>query len=63
MGWINSQQQARDHNGQRNTCSACGHDGTAANPVVIDDEGWRVHRSHVGDASSGLYGREQATRR
>jgi hypothetical protein len=60
MGWINSRQFERDHNGQRNICAACGHDGTNADPLVLDD-GYRVHTSHTTDVNSGLYGRQQWT--
>jgi len=60
MGWINSTQFERDHNGLRNVCAADGRDGTEADPLVLDDEGSRVHRSHFEDVSSGLYGRRQA---
>jgi hypothetical protein len=62
MGWINSRQQKRDHNGQRNTCAACGHDGTSRDPLVLTNDGFRVHRSHTADPQSGLYGAEQAGR-
>lgn len=59
MGWINSSQFERDHNGQRNTCSACGHDATAGKPLVLSDEGYRVHQAHTRDPHSGFYGAEQ----
>lgn len=59
MGWINSEQFERDHNGLRNTCVACGHDGTEANPLVLDEEGSRVHLAHTRDRDSGFYGAEQ----
>lgn len=62
MGWINNAQFERDHNGQRNICAADGRDGTEADPLVLDDEGYRVHRSHLEDVSSGLYGRQQRGR-
>ncbi len=55
--WISPAQQRRDHNGQRNTCAACGHDSTANNPLVVDvTDGMRVHRSHFDDPRSGYYG-------
>jgi hypothetical protein len=60
MGWINNAQFERDHNGQRDTCAACGHDGTQARPLVLDDEGCRVHRDHTDDPASGMYGHRQA---
>ena len=59
MGWINGQQFERDHNGQRNICAACGHEGTDANRLRLDDEGYRVHTSHLVDVNSGLHGRQQ----
>lgn len=59
MGWISARQQQRDHNGQRNNCAGCGHDGTTADPLVKDNEGFRVHQSHTTDPNSGLYGQQQ----
>lgn len=59
MRWINSKQQQRDHNGQRNTCAACGHPGTGADPLVLSADGWRVHRSDTTDPRSGFYRQAQ----
>jgi hypothetical protein len=59
MGWINSGQFERDHNGLRNTCSACGHDATATNPLVLSADGSRIHQAHTRDNASGFYGAEQ----
>lgn len=57
--WISPAQLARDHNGQRNTCACCGHDGTTADPLVIGvEDGMRVHRSHYSDPRTGYYGQE-----
>jgi hypothetical protein len=57
--WVNDTQFERDHKGYRNTCSACGHDGTEADPLVVDVEGWRICRSHTEDPNSGMYGTAQ----
>lgn len=60
MGWINSQQQKRDHTGLRNCCAACGHDGTDKDPLGKDDEGYRVHERHfIEKKPGGLFGRKQ----
>lgn len=59
-GWISSGQQTRDHNGQRNICAACGHNGTGSDPLVNDNRGYRVHRSHTTNPRSGLYGQQQS---
>lgn len=59
MGWISKSQQERDHNGQRNRCAACGHEGKRTDPLTKDDSGSRVHTSHTTDPRSGLYGRQQ----
>lgn len=60
--WVNAAQFKRDHTGHRNHCAACGHDGTAADPLVVDNEGWRIHRSHTEDPRSGMYGTAQEPR-
>jgi hypothetical protein len=59
MGWISARQQERDHQGQRNICAACGHDGTTPDPLTVTDDGMRVHTSHTTDPRSGLYGHQQ----
>lgn len=59
MRFVNTRQQKRDHTGLRNCCSACGHDGTPRDPLQLDDEGMRVHESHLTDPASGLYGKGQ----
>jgi hypothetical protein len=58
-GYISASQQARDHNGLRNICTACGHDGTPADPLVKSLDGSRIHRSHTTDPRSGFYGQAQ----
>ena len=60
MHFIHVRQHQRDHQGQRNTCSACGHDGTSRDPLVLTNDGFRVHQSHTTDPRDGLYGKEQA---
>ncbi|WP_369211341.1 hypothetical protein [Streptomyces flavofungini] len=50
MGWIDSKQQERDHNGQRNTCVGCGRDGTTAGRSTTSMDlpgpfGWRSIRT------------------
>jgi hypothetical protein len=59
MGWINGSQFERDHAGLRNQCSACGHEGSPLNPLVLSDDGYRVHSSHTADPTSGLYNADQ----
>lgn len=59
MGFINATQFARDHKGMRNTCCACGHEGTTSDPVVKTTGGSRIHRSHTTDPRSGFYGEQQ----
>ena len=51
---LNDEQRERDGRGQRNICAACGHPGTADNPLVISD-GYRVHETHKTDPESGLH--------
>jgi hypothetical protein len=58
-GYINTTQQARDHKGQRNTCAACGHPGTASDPLVLATDGYRVHLSDTTNPRSGYYGQKQ----
>lgn len=43
MGWIAERQFKRDHAGLRNTCAARGHEGAPTNPLVVADDGMRVH--------------------
>ena len=59
MRVIHVRQQQRDHIGQRNICAACGHDGTTRDPLVLTDNGFRVHQSHTADPRDGLYGTAQ----
>lgn len=42
----NRSQRHRDRNGQRTICAACGHPGTPTDPITLDNDGFRVHRSH-----------------
>jgi hypothetical protein len=58
-GFINAAQQRRDHNGQRDICAACGHNGTSRDPLVKATDGYRVHRSHTTDPRNGYYRQEQ----
>lgn len=60
MGWIDGRQLDRDHRGLRNVCGACGHEGTTKNPLVVADDGMRIHRSHTEDPRSGYYLAQQA---
>ncbi|MFF0698353.1 hypothetical protein ACFYU4_37685 [Streptomyces tendae] len=60
-GWINSTQQQRDHNGQRNVCAADGRPGTDADPLVKTTDGWRVHLSDTTDPANGFYGQQQGS--
>ncbi|PRX92019.1 hypothetical protein [Allonocardiopsis opalescens] len=59
MNWISQQQQDRDHRGLRHVCSACGHEESPKNPLVVTADGWRVHRSHTTDPTDGFYGKTQ----
>lgn len=59
MGWISSRQQERDHSGQRNVCAADGREGTADDPLVVADDGMRVHVSDTTDPSNGYFGAQQ----
>lgn len=59
MGWITKDQQKRDHDGLRNACGTCGHDGTPADPLTLSDEGTRQHQSHFTDPNSGWFGHRQ----
>jgi len=59
MGWIHARQQARDHSGLRNFCTACGHAGTNTDPLIVNSDGFRIHRTHTTDPRSGFYGAEQ----
>jgi hypothetical protein len=59
MGYINSAQFDRDHNGLRDTCAADGHPGTADDPLVKAADGYRVHQSDTTDPRSGYYGQQQ----
>lgn len=59
MGWISKSQQERDHKGLRNVCGACGHPGSAGNPLQLSKQGWRIHKSHFDDPRDGFYGERQ----
>ena len=52
----NPRQETRDRAGLRDSCAACGHAGTARDPLVLDGDGYRVHVSHALDPDSGYYG-------
>ena len=54
---VSPAQRERDRNGLRNVCAACGIDGTAIDPLVVDvGEGMRVCHSHFDDPGTGYYG-------
>jgi hypothetical protein len=57
---VNAAQFERDHNGLRNVCAVDGRDGTEADPLVVDTDGYRIHRSHTEDPNSGCYGTAQS---
>ena len=59
MGWISSDQFDRDHDGKRNVCTECGGDGSEARPLAVMDDGNRVHKEHLTDPKSALFGRTQ----
>jgi hypothetical protein len=48
--WVSASQFERDHNGHRNHCASCGHDGTTRDPLVVTTSGGREHSSHVPDS-------------
>lgn len=53
----NRQQQERDRIGLRDSCAACGRDGTVRDPLVLAGDGYRVHVSHVlSETGGGYYG-------
>ena len=53
---LNDAQAERDSKGMT-SCAACGHEPTAADPLVVVD-GYRIHQSHTTDLGSGFYGAE-----
>lgn len=52
----NPQQEARDRGGLRDSCAACGRDGTERDPLVLAGDGYRVHLSHVISEGDGYFG-------
>ncbi len=59
MGWINNAQFERDHRGARNICPIDGHEGSPGNPLELDADGNRVHRSHFTDERIAAHLRRQ----
>jgi hypothetical protein len=59
MGWISNDQFDRDHDGKRNVCTSCGRDGSEDKPLAVMDNGSRVHKDHLTNPKSGLFGRAQ----
>lgn len=53
---LNDAQAERDRRGIT-ACAACGHEPTAADPLLVID-GYRIHQSHTTDPQSGFYGAE-----
>lgn len=53
---VNDVQQARDEAGFAGTCAACGNTASPSDPLVIADDGYRVHLSHVITEGNGYYG-------
>jgi len=47
-------QRARDANGLRNACCACGNDGSAERPLMLIN-GQRIHADHTTDPGTGFY--------
>jgi hypothetical protein len=60
--WISAAQQKRDHEGLRYVCAGCGGPETPAEPLDLDDQGYRVHRRHLIDPASGLQPQSPAHR-
>lgn len=54
---LSATQKQRDADGLRDICGACGHPKSETDPLVISEEGWRVHHSHYTDPATGFYGR------
>jgi hypothetical protein len=54
---ISDAQKQRDTQGLRDVCGACGHEQSETDPLVISEEGSRIHHSHYTDPSSGFCGR------
>ena len=52
----NDAQQIRDACDLRSCCAACGHQEAERNPLVLAEDGYRVHLSHTLDPASGYYG-------
>ena len=53
---LSERQKVRDSAGLRDSCAACGHHPAERDPLVISDDGFRIHLPHVLDPSSGYYG-------
>jgi len=43
---LNDAQRQRDRDGKRHLCAACGDPETPADPLAVDGDGYRTHRSH-----------------
>ena len=52
----NDAQQIRDACDLARHCAACGHPEAPRNPLVLAEDGYRVHVSHVLDPDDGYYG-------
>jgi hypothetical protein len=52
----NDAQQIRDACDLRSCCAACGHREAERNPLVLAEDGYRIHFSHTIDPASGYYG-------
>lgn len=53
----NDAQQVRDACDLGRYCASCGHPADGRNPLVLTEDGYRVHVSHVLDPDSGHYGK------
>ena len=53
---VNDVQQARDVAGLSGVCAACGHEESPFTPLVIADDGYRVHLSHLVTEGNGYFG-------
>jgi hypothetical protein len=51
----NPAQQIRDDCDLRGFCAACGHRETDSNPLVLAEDGYRIHVRHTFDRASGYY--------
>jgi len=52
----NPAQQIRDACDLRTCCAACGHKETSRDPLVLAEDGYRIHYSHTLERGGGYFG-------